>query len=89
MNSELNKHKVFIESIKTYRDNFLAHKSANYSGDKKIDKGVEKFFQTLDYLIKKIKNKYPHLKECNDINLIFTEKLSEAGVKEVFEKIKS
>ena len=87
LKDELNNFAEFIESIKKCRDNFLAHNSIDYS-DNNIKAGVEDFFSTLNCFIKRIKDKYPHLKECNDINLIFTEGLSKAGVKEVFEKIK-
>lgn len=84
---KLNSYNDFISSIKRHRDNFLAHNSIDFPNNK-IEAGVENFFQELDNIIKRIKKNYPYLKECNDINLVFTEKLSEEGVKEIFEKIK-
>lgn len=84
--TELHQQKEFIESIRTQRTNFIAHNSLTYT-NKMVKHGVEKFFYTLDCIIKRIKDKKPHLRECNNINLDFTEKLSEAGVKEIFSKI--
>lgn len=82
----LNEENNFIESIKKIRDNFLAHNNI-WETTKKINKWVESFFTKINNIIIKIKEEYPHLKDCNDINLEYTEELSKAGVKELFEKI--
>jgi hypothetical protein len=34
-----------------------------------------------------IKKIYPHLKDCNNLNLEYTEKLCESWVKDIFEVI--
>ncbi len=84
--NELNNQKDFLESMKTQRDGFIAHNSIGYN-NKNIKAGVENFFNRLDNTINKIKNKKPHLNRCNNINIDFTDKLSEAGVKEIFNDI--
>lgn len=42
-----------------------------------ISGGVEFFFEDLDTMIKKIKAQDQALQDCNNLNLEFTEKLSE------------
>lgn len=82
---EIDKHKDFIESIKKQRPN-LAHNETKPI-DKKIEAGIENLFEGLDNIITEIKNKKPHLKNCNDINRESTEKLSKCGVDEIFEAL--
>lgn len=84
--TELNRQKEFLESIKNQRNDFIAHNSITRA-DETIKAGVENFFYKLECIIKRIKDKKPHLKECDNINLDFSEKLTEAGVKEIFGKI--
>lgn len=84
----LEEHKEFLKSIRKLRNILLAHnwmeKEEKYN---KIPAGIETFFENLNTIICKIKEKYSHLKNANDINLEYTTKLSEAWVKELFEKI--
>lgn len=82
----LNQQQRFIKWIKKLRDTFLAHNDMEEK-ENIIPAGIENFFESLNSVIWKIKEKHPDLKECNDLNLEYTEKLSEAGVKEMFEKI--
>ena len=83
---KLESHKNFTDSIKEHRDNFLAHNSVCFE-NKKIEAGVENFFEALDGIIVEIKDKKSHLKDCNDINLKHTEKLSKDGVEEIFQAL--
>lgn len=82
---EINKHKDFIESIRKQRPN-LAHNEIEPT-DKIIEAGIENLFGGLHNIIKQIKNKNPHLKDCNNINQEYTEKLSKCGVDEIFEAL--
>lgn len=82
----LDTQKEYFESIKNIRDNMLAHNSTTRIS-KEIKAGTELFFDNLNKTLIKIKNEFPELKQCNDLNLKNTEKLSELGVKEIFEKI--
>lgn len=85
----LNEQREFIDSIKKLRDTFLAHNNIEQEfEEKKIKSGIELFFENLNKIIIKIKEKYPDLKDCNDLNLKNTDELSEKWVKEIFEKIK-
>lgn len=83
---KLEKHQLFISSIKNIRDKILAHNNI-WENNKTINKWIEPFFEEINKIIKDIKMEYPHLKDCNDLNLNHTEKLSETGVNEIFEKI--
>ncbi len=82
---EINKHSNFIESIKKQRPS-LAHNDTKAINNK-IEAGVENLFEGLDKIITEIKNRNPHLKDCNDINRELTEKLSKSGVDEIFEAL--
>jgi len=82
----LDNHKTFIHSIREHRKNFLAHNSVHFK-NKKVEAGVESFFKALDDIIAEIKDKKPHLKDCNSINLEHTEKLSKDGVEEIFQAL--
>ncbi len=84
--NNLDQQEDFIKSIKELRNTLLAHNNIGENNNI-ILAGVEIFFENLNSIILKIKAKYPNLKDCNDINLEYTEKLSEAWVKEIFEKI--
>jgi len=55
----------------------LAHNNIGENNNV-IFAGVENFFKSLNNIILQIKERYPNLKDCNDINLEYTEKLSEA-----------
>jgi len=80
------KHQQTIQSLKTQRDNFLAHSDVNFKGTK-IKAGVENLFKELDGAISDIKQSKKHLASCNDINLKYTEILSRCGVDEIFEAL--
>jgi hypothetical protein len=62
----------------------LAHNSIKPVDDT-IKSGIENLFEGLNNIIIEIKNKNLHLKNCNDINMEYTEKLSKCGVEEIFE----
>lgn len=84
--NELNQQQWFIKWIRDLRNTFLTHN--DMGGETKIiPAGIEKFFENLNDIVWKIKERYPNLKDCNDLNLTYTEKLSKAGVEEIFEKI--
>jgi len=83
---QIDKHKNFIDSIKEQRDNLLAHNDVKFNNTR-IEAGVEDLFKALDNIITEIKNKKPHLKNCNNINQEYTEKLSKCGVDEIFEAL--
>ena len=83
---ELNKNSKFTNSINNMRVNFIAHNTLKQF-DKKIEAGIEDFFINLNWILNRIINETPHLKWCNDMNLDFYEKLSEAGVNDIFSQI--
>ncbi len=83
---KMKKHQKFIKSIKKQRDNVIAHKDLRFNEDR-IEAGIEDLFNTLDEIIIKIKKAKPHLRDCDNIDLEYTERLSECGVREVFEKL--
>ena len=76
----------FFKSIKGQRNNFLAHNDLKFDNIK-IKAGIEKFLESLDKIIAMIKDKKPHLRDCNCICIERTDKLSNSGVKEIFEKL--
>lgn len=84
--NKLSLHKDFVKSIKELRNTFLAHNNIGEINNI-IPAGIEDFFEELNSIILNIIEEYPYLKDCNDLNLIYTNKLSEAWVKELFEKI--
>lgn len=71
----LDTQKEYFDSIKNIRDNVLAHNSTT-TISKKIEAGTELFFNNLKQTLTKIKNEFPELKKCNDLNLEHTEELS-------------
>ncbi len=77
----------FINSVRVYRKKVLAH---NGFGEEtyKIPTGIEVFFESLNNMVIEIKKWHPSLSDCNGLNLDFSEKLSEAGVQDIFNKIK-
>lgn len=77
---------ITIQSFKKQRDNFLAHNDVKFKSTK-IEAGVENLFEELDNAIFDIKRYNPHLKDCNNINLKYTEVLSRCGVDEIFEAL--
>lgn len=79
-------HQTLINSIKSHRDNFYAHNSI-YFDSPKIVGGIENLFEWLENVVLEIKNIDPLLKNCKIINLEYTEKLSRAGVNEIFEDL--
>jgi hypothetical protein len=81
--ARIEKCKPTIESIKTWRDNFLAHNDVNFECTK-IEAGVEILFEELDSAISDIKGNKPYLENCNNIDLKYYEALSRCGVEEVF-----
>jgi len=83
----LDQQQWFIKWVKELRNKFLTHNDMGEK-NKTIPAGIEKFFENLNDIVWKIKEKYPNLKDCNDLNLSYTDKLSKAGVEEIFEKIK-
>lgn len=83
---ELNKHNRFVTSISNIRTHFIAHNSLGIFRQN-IEAGIEDFFEALDGIIHKIIDRHTNLKWCNGINLDFSEKLSEAGVKDIFSKL--
>ena len=87
MKDMLCRQEEFITSVKTLRNTFLAHNDIWVNDNKMISGGVEFFFEDLDTMIKKIKAQDQALQDCNNLNLEFTEKLSETWLKEIFEKI--
>src|SRR3990167_6051825 len=82
----IKKHELTIQSLKTQRDNFLAHNDVNF-GSTRIEAGIESLFEELDNAISDMKRYKPHLQNCNNINLKYTEVLSRCGVDEVFEAL--
>ncbi len=80
------KHQQTIQSLKTQRDNFIAHNDVNFKGTK-IKAGVENLFEELNEAVSDIKRSKKHLASCDDINLKYTEVLSRCGVDEVFEAL--
>lgn len=83
---KIQKHHQTIQSLKTQRDNFLAHNDVNFKSTK-IEAGIENLFEELDNIISKIKQNKNHLANCNNINLKYTEVLSRCGVDEIFEAL--
>ena len=82
----IKKYQGFSQSIKILRDNYLAHNDINCS-DKEI-KAMNDLFEDLDNIISVIKQRKPHLKDCNNPELKYTDALSQCGVVEIFEKLK-
>ena len=82
----IKKHELTIQSLKTQRDNFLAHNDVNF-GSTRVEGGVEDVFEKLENIVSDIKTCKPHLQNCNNINLKYTETLSRCGVDEIFEKL--
>jgi len=83
---QISNHKNSIDSIKEQRDNFLVHNSIKFNNTR-IEVRAESLFKTLDNIITEIKNKNPHLKDCNNINREDTKKLSQDGIGEIFEAL--
>ena len=83
---KIKKCETTIQSLKTQRDNFLAHNDVNFKSTK-IEAGIENLFEELDNAISDMKRSKPHLQNCNNINLKYTEVLSRCGVDEVFEAL--
>ena len=79
-------HKKFIDSILDWRNKYVAHNDINFS-EEKINKGFEDYVEFLLKCIEEIKHKHPHLKDCSQIDLAHIEKISEAGVGEIFQKL--
>lgn len=86
IHSKIKKYDTTIQSLKTHRDNFLAHNDVNFKGTK-IEAGVENLFEELDNAISDIKRCKSHLQNCKNTNLKYTEALSRCGVEEVFKAL--
>lgn len=84
--NKVQKHNLTIQSIKKQRDNFIAHNNVNFKSTK-IEMGIENLFEELDNAISDIKCCKPHIQNCNNINLKYTEVLSHCGVDEIFEAL--
>lgn len=84
--NKVQKHHLTIQSLKTQRNNFIAHNSVNFESTK-IEAGIENLFEELDNIISDIKYYKPHIGNCNNINLKYTEVLSHCGVDEIFEAL--
>jgi len=82
---EMDKHQAFIQSIKKWRDKYLAHNDVHFS-DITIRKGFEDYIEALLECVEKIKISKPHLVGCSKINLVHIDQLSKAGVDELFAK---
>ena len=82
-NKKFNKFKYSNRDI---RDEKLAHLSVD-SNAKKLKAGIEDFFDTVDWLIKEIKQSNKELSLCNDADLIHADNLSKKGVDELFENL--
>ena len=79
-------HSSYTKHMKTWRDKYLAHNDFNFA-EQTIEAGYEDYIEFLVETIKNIKKQYPHLKDCNNVDLIWLDRVSETGVKEVFEKL--
>ncbi len=86
LRDKIQKHDKTIKSLKTQRDNFLAHNDVNFRNSK-IEAGIENLFEALDNAISEIKQSKKHLVNCNNINLKYMEVLSRCGVDEIFEAL--
>jgi hypothetical protein len=84
--SYLTQEKKFIKSIKKIRNTILAHNNIG-ENNTIINAWIESFFENINETILDIKKIYPHLKDCNNLNLEYTEKLCESWVKDIFEVI--
>jgi hypothetical protein len=82
----LTQEKEFIKSIKKIRNTILAHNNIGENSSI-INAWVESFFENINQTILDIKKLYPHLKDCEDLNLKHIEKLCESWVKDIFEVI--
>jgi hypothetical protein len=78
----LQKHKSYMDSVKNYRNNFLAHKSVDALIED-IAAGIEAFFEEVNKIVSEIKNKETHLKNCRDIYFQDIEKSCEDDVEKV------
>ena len=83
---QLKNHKIYTDSIRECRDNFLAHKSVNVKMEK-IREGIENFFEELNKVISEIKDKETHLKSCNDIGFQDIEKSCEDNVEKILQTL--
>ncbi|MDO8509984.1 MAG: hypothetical protein Q7S24_02475, partial [bacterium] len=86
LTDKLKEQQIFINNIKDLRNKFLAHNDLN-DRTTVIKTGVEIFFTTISDYIKLIKNKKPHLINCDDLLLEKIEMLSQRGVGEIFDRI--
>lgn len=80
--TKLRRHKDFTKSIKDARNNFIAHRPISF-GSVKIKPDVEDFFQDLETIIEDIKVSRADLKNCNAIDLNYTENLLKESVDRV------
>jgi hypothetical protein len=79
-------YKPTYESLKTLRDQFLAHNNVNLEKIK-VKAGVEDLFKELNDAISDIKRSKSHLQDCNSVDLNYVEALSRCGVDEIFEAL--
>lgn len=84
--AELTQHSPVVQSVRTHRDNVLAHNDASFSAVQ-IEAGVEALFEWLEDVIERIKASEPHLSSCGNIQTEYNEQLSKCGVDEVFETL--
>lgn len=82
----LQKHKFYMDSVKNYRMNFLAHKSVN-APIKNIEAGIEAFFEELNKIISDIKNKETDLKNCKDLYFQDIDELCKDDVRKVLQAL--
>ncbi len=79
-------HQPFVTSILEWRHKYLAHNDLNFSADR-ISKGFEDYIEFLVTLVEKIKASHPELRSCSKLDLTHIDRVTEAGVNEIFDKI--
>ncbi len=86
LDNKIKKHQLIIQSLKTQRNNFIAHNDISHE-TKRIEAGVEDLLKELDNVIESIKQNKKHLANAQSINLKYIEVLSRSGVREVFDAL--
>lgn len=84
--AEMDKQQIFVQSITDWRNKYLAHNDIHFS-ESIISKGFEDYMECLLKCIELMKISNSHLNKCSKIDLIHIDKLSEAGVSELFAKL--
>ena len=84
--TEMDKHRAFVQSITDWRNKYLAHNDVYFS-ETVISKGFEDYMESLLKCVELIKSSKPHLSACSTIDLLHVDKISEAGVNELFAQL--